>query len=138
VVQGEDIIDLQHVLPSAPRAILKVLAGGAELRRQVAACLPAVHRGDRLESVKLEAPGPEAQTFLSIGKDRQKPFTTPILRYESDIQLRNFFANGERPLTRIQSILCLLWSTAFDQLPMAVTRPKAGQLDRLLPLLSGQ
>ena len=95
VVQGEHIFERSHVLPSAPRTLREVLAGGAELRWQIAAGLSAAHRGDLLGSVKLKVPGPEAQKVLSIGRNRQKPLTAPIFRDESDVQVRKFPANGE-------------------------------------------
>jgi 2-keto-4-pentenoate hydratase/2-oxohepta-3-ene-1,7-dioic acid hydratase in catechol pathway len=67
VVAGLQVIDLQRLLPSAPATIREVLAAGRPLREAIAGALMDAPQGLPLDSVRLEAPVPDAQKYMAIG-----------------------------------------------------------------------
>lgn len=71
VIQGNQIIELSHVLPNAPSSIREVLAAGAGLLQQIKMALPAAPDGHTLAEVRLEAPIPDPQKYMAIGMNYQ-------------------------------------------------------------------
>jgi len=67
VAANDRVLPLSQLLPDAPRTIKDVLAGGTTLRTRIETALRAATGGLPLNSVKLEAPVPDAQKFLAIG-----------------------------------------------------------------------
>lgn len=67
LVQGDAVVELNRVLPSAPESIQGVLAGGAELRAAINSALVSAPQGHPLSSVRLEAPIPAPQKYMAIG-----------------------------------------------------------------------
>jgi 2-keto-4-pentenoate hydratase/2-oxohepta-3-ene-1,7-dioic acid hydratase in catechol pathway len=67
VVTGLQVIDLQRLVPSAPATIREVLAAGRPLREAIADALLGAPQGLPLDSVRLEAPVPNAQKYMAIG-----------------------------------------------------------------------
>ena len=67
VVVGQQVIDLQLLLPSAPATIREVLAAGRPLREAIAGALAGAPQGLPLDAVRLEAPVPDAQKYMAIG-----------------------------------------------------------------------
>lgn len=67
LVQGDAVVELNRVLPSAPESIQEVLAGGAELRAAINNALASAPPGHPLSSVRLEAPIPAPQKYMAIG-----------------------------------------------------------------------
>ena len=71
VVDGDHAVDLQGLLPDAPRSLKDVLAGGAALQDRIRAALPNATSRVPLSAVRLEAPVPDAQKYLAIGMNYQ-------------------------------------------------------------------
>jgi 2-keto-4-pentenoate hydratase/2-oxohepta-3-ene-1,7-dioic acid hydratase in catechol pathway len=67
VVENNQAIRLEDLLPGAPTSLKDVLAGGADYRRRIAAALTGKHSGLPLAQVRLEAPIPDPQKYLAIG-----------------------------------------------------------------------
>jgi 2-keto-4-pentenoate hydratase/2-oxohepta-3-ene-1,7-dioic acid hydratase in catechol pathway len=67
VVVDQQVIDLHHLVPSAPATIREVLAAGAPLRETIASASKNVTGGTPLDAVRLECPIPDPQKYLAIG-----------------------------------------------------------------------
>lgn len=71
VIQGNQIVELARVLPSAPASIREVLAAGPDLLQQITMALPSAPVGQALAEVRLEVPIPDPQKYLAIGMNYQ-------------------------------------------------------------------
>lgn len=71
VVRADRVIPLSELLPRAPATIREVLAAGPSMLRAIALALPEAGAGHALESVRLEAPIPDAGKYLAIGMNYQ-------------------------------------------------------------------
>lgn len=67
IVQGDTIVELHRVLPTAPHTVAEILAGGVELRAAITQALASAPKGLALADVKLEAPVPAPQKYMAIG-----------------------------------------------------------------------
>lgn len=67
VVENNQAVRLEDLLPGAPTSLKDVLAGGADYRRRIATALTGKHSGLPLAQVRLEAPIPDPQKYLAIG-----------------------------------------------------------------------
>jgi len=67
IVDGDQAVELQGLLPDAPGSLKEVLAGGATLQDRIRAALPKASARAPLSAVRLEAPLPDAQKYLAIG-----------------------------------------------------------------------
>jgi 2-keto-4-pentenoate hydratase/2-oxohepta-3-ene-1,7-dioic acid hydratase in catechol pathway len=71
VIDGDRVIRISDLDPSAPASIAGILAaGGAQIQR-LRAALAAGRRGYDLKQVRLQAPIPDAQKYLAIGMNYQ-------------------------------------------------------------------
>jgi len=67
VVRGDHVVALADLIPDAPTTIKTVLAAGAGCLRRIEAAVAKAAPGLPLNSVRLEAPVPDAQKYLAIG-----------------------------------------------------------------------
>lgn len=70
-VDGDRVVALKALDPSAPASIRDVLAAGPALLSRLEQTLRDVNDGVPLARVKLEAPIPDAQKYLAIGMNYQ-------------------------------------------------------------------
>ncbi|MBU9172107.1 fumarylacetoacetate hydrolase family protein [Burkholderia gladioli] len=70
-VDGDRVVALKALDPSAPASIRDVLAAGPALLSRLEQALRHAKDGVPLASVKLEAPIPDAQKYLAIGMNYQ-------------------------------------------------------------------
>ncbi|MBI3367698.1 MAG: fumarylacetoacetate hydrolase family protein [Burkholderiales bacterium] len=66
-VQGDQVIEIAKLDPSAPSTIRELLAVGLAGRQRIAEALRDAPSGHPLAAVRLEAPIPDAQKYLAIG-----------------------------------------------------------------------